>query len=67
MVKRKAAKKKKAASKKSSPVKKTPEKEEKLEVPMSAFLMQILAVILAGIMIVALTLFALGKMSTKGF
>ncbi len=78
MVKRKAAKKKKIDSKKKIssakkvPVKKNsankkPEKQEKLQVPMSAFLLQILAVILAGIMIVALTLFVLGKMSGKGF
>lgn len=71
MVKRKAAKKKKATSKKkNSPAKtsvKKSEKEEKLQVPMAAFMMQILAVVLAGIMIVALTLYVLGKMPAKGF
>jgi len=75
MVKRKTAKKRKAVSKKKSSPSKSAKPAvaagkkdtEKLDLPMPAFLLQILAVVLAGILIVALTLYVLGKMPARGF
>ncbi|MBW2972494.1 hypothetical protein KY359_05650 [Candidatus Woesearchaeota archaeon] len=62
MPKRKTVRKQKAQS---PGVTKEPAGSNALPVP--AFLLQILAVILAGILIVSLTLYVLGKMPARGF
>ncbi len=66
MVKRKKAKKQEAKAKKPA-AKPANKKKEDTQLPMPAFLLQILAVVLAGILIVALTLYVLGKMPARGF
>ncbi|MFH1063659.1 MAG: hypothetical protein V1729_01110 [Candidatus Woesearchaeota archaeon] len=70
MVKRKKANKQKEAKSKKAAVHKvlTPQEEDKrLEMPVPALLMKLLAGILAAIMVAALTMYVLGSIKARGF